>query len=568
MADVVLLDGVAVAGLAVLIRSAIQATGLLVMVGLIAWMMRSASAAVRHLLWLGTMIALAGFPLATAFFPGWHVLPHWEAARAVQERAPSVATVESPATKPISEVSPVSDRRENQLAAVHQDDDDVATVGPPARARAPAQSWKSWQALILVVWAIGCLVAWLPVAGGTVSLAWLEWTSARVKGGPLDSALRRAATRLGLKRSVRLLVNERRSMPMMWGVLWPRVLIPAAAETWPADRIEAVLMHELAHVRRCDCLSQFAARAVCSLYWYHPLAWWAAKRMRSEAETACDNRVILAGCRPADYAEHLLQIVAGTRSALPLGSAAIGMAWCSQMEVRLRTILDEGRNRLGLNAVSTAGCAVLVLGLSSPLALLRSEAPTDRPLQDRPAGANPFLPQDTTAAWEGIPLPLRLGYVDNTAEGSQSIAGGGHAVKFRRPEDTRFLMAVEIFGHRYGETDPPAEDFHVYILDGDQRLLQAYPYPYAQMEWGHSRWHTLKLPAVEVPQEFYVVLVFNPHQRKGVFLGLDTGVKQSHSYIGRPTTGLEPVSEGFDWMVRSVLTREIPTQNPFEPKAE
>lgn len=80
LADAVLLDGVAVAWLAVLIRSAIQATGLLIMVGLIAWIMRSASAAVRHLLWLGTMIALARFPLATDFLPGWQILPHWEAA--------------------------------------------------------------------------------------------------------------------------------------------------------------------------------------------------------------------------------------------------------------------------------------------------------------------------------------------------------------------------------------------------------------------------------------------------------------------------------------------------------
>ena len=230
LADVVLLDGVAVAGLAVLIRSAIQATGLLVMVGLIAWMMRPASAAVRHLLWLGTMIALAGFPLATVFLPGWQVLPHWEAAGSVQERAPSVATVESRATKLTSEVSLVSDSDDDQLASAHQDGGDI---GPTVLEGAPTQSRLSWQSLILVVWAIGCLVAWLPTAGGTVSLAWLEWTSARVRGGPLDSALRRAARRLGLKRSVRLLVNDRRSMPMMWGVLWPRVLIPAVAETWP-----------------------------------------------------------------------------------------------------------------------------------------------------------------------------------------------------------------------------------------------------------------------------------------------------------------------------------------------
>jgi beta-lactamase regulating signal transducer with metallopeptidase domain len=603
-----LLGEIATAGTSVLMSSAIQATALLALVGLIAWSMRAASAAVRHLLWFGAMIGLATLPVLTVLLPGWEVLPRWEIARATSDTGVAAPAIDleptyAPAVKPDTSDSisakldtgrpasakpdesnpiPVRPDASNSISATPETstDDAVqpifsrqvanakATVEPGAEpatyGHAPAGGRMTWQVLILVVWVIGCIAALLPVAAGMASLGWLEWTSTRVGSGPLESAAQCAAGRLAVKRNVRLLVNERRAMPMMWGVLWPKVLVPVVAQTWSAERLEAVLMHELAHVRRLDCLTQFVSRAVCALYWYHPLAWWAARRMRMEAEAACDNLVLLAGCRPADYAEHLLKIAAGSRIASPLGSAAIGMAWRSHLEIRLRAILDDGRNRLGPSYASTAGCAVLVAGLSCPLALLRSESPADRALPKTTAAENPFVYQDTRASAETTPLPIRLGYVDDTTEGARSIAGGGHAVLFRRPEGARFLMAVEMFAHRYGHTTPPDEDFHVYILDKDRKLIEACSYPYAQIEWGFPRWHTLKLPAVEVPDEYYVVTVFNPHQTKGIYLAFDTSMSQSHSSITSLATGFQPVPEGFDWMIRSVLVREIPKSNPFE----
>ncbi len=626
------LENMATNGAWILIGSAIQATALLAAVGLIAWSMRHASAAVRHMLWFGAVIGLAVLPLLTVILPGWEVLPRWEVASTAPDVATATATVEPEesypdfaqpdalypgsvlrdtpdgrAVPPVLRPPEVSDeaaidpaayepapKPERSSPAFARPDASYPTSAPPeilggrtvppvvrppeasdeaAIEPAPTKpalaiAWLSWRSLILVVWMIGVMAALVPVVAGTVSLAWLERTSTRIGRGPLDSAAQRAVRRLGVKRRVRLLLNERRSMPMMWGVLRPKVLIPTVAQTWSAERIETVLMHELAHVRRLDCLTQFMSRAVCSLYWFHPQAWWAARRMRAEGESACDDLVLLTGCRPADYAEHLLEIAAGSRAALPLGSAAIGLAWRSHLEIRLRAILDDGRNRLGATYTSTAGCLVLVAGLSGPLALLRSE-PAESGLSPEIAAAeNPFVHQVTSVSAEGMALPIRLGYVDDTAEGAKSIAGGGHAVKFQRPERARLLMAVEIFAHRYGYPSPPAEDFCVYILDKDRKLIEACSYPYGQIDWGFPRWHTLKLPAVEVPDEYYVALVFNPHQTKGVFLAFDRIVKQSHSFFVHPETGYEPISEGFDWMVRSVLVHEIPKVNPFDMNDE
>ena len=97
-------------------------------------------------------------------------------------------------------------------------------------------------------------------------------------------------------------------MPMAWGIFNPSVLMPADADTWPAQRLRVVLLHELAHVKRRDCLTHVVAQIACAAYWFNPLAWMAARRVRTERERACDDLVLASGTRGSDYAEELLEI--------------------------------------------------------------------------------------------------------------------------------------------------------------------------------------------------------------------------------------------------------------------
>ena len=76
----------------------------------------------------------------------------------------------------------------------------------------------------------------------------------------------------------------------MWGLLAPNViLLPADADSWGEDRLRAVLLHELAHIRRNDWESRLIAQIMCAVYWFNPLVWFAARRMQVEAERACDD---------------------------------------------------------------------------------------------------------------------------------------------------------------------------------------------------------------------------------------------------------------------------------------
>jgi hypothetical protein len=162
-------------------------------------------------------------------------------------------------------------------------------------------------------------------------------------------------------------------MPLTWGALRPSILLPAEADAWPEERRRVVLLHELAHVARRDCLVQTLAAVCCAAYWFHPGAWWAARKMREEREQACDDRVLAAGARASDYAGHLLDVARAYRT--PLCAAAIAMAAPSQLEGRVRAVLEPRRDRRAITRRTGAVCAGAVLLASAPLAAV---SPSER----------------------------------------------------------------------------------------------------------------------------------------------------------------------------------------------
>jgi hypothetical protein len=134
-------------------------------------------------------------------------------------------------------------------------------------------------------------------------------------------------------------------MPFACGVLRPTIVLPASATQWSEERRRVVLFHELAHVRRRDLLGHTVGRVTCALYWFHPLVWSAAKRLRAESERACDDLVLACGgARASDYASHLLDIVTGVRrQGAP--ATALPMANKREFEGRMLAILDPSAKR-------------------------------------------------------------------------------------------------------------------------------------------------------------------------------------------------------------------------------
>jgi len=158
-----------------------------------------------------------------------------------------------------------------------------------------------------------------------------------------------------------------------------------------------------------------------------------------------------------------------------------------------------------------------------------------------------------------------LSYVGDSADGQQSYADTGHAVVFPRPVEMKSIVAVKLFGARYGYPKAPKENFHIYLLDQNQKVLEHVAVPYRKLERGDPRWYTIEVPAIEVPEKFFVAVWFNAEARKGFYMGKKNDVQETHSYVGLPDTRFEKVDQSYEWMIRAVVSSEN-GKKPTYPK--
>ena len=284
---------------------------------------RRTSAATRHLVWTLAVLGLLLLPVLTVALPDWTI---------------SIRTTTSTAV----EALPAAGRVDPSV--------DTASPSPPPEftptpaAGGPVPLNISWSGAIATVYVTGLIVVLIHLTIQRWHVRRLAREAIEVRSSEWTRLLSECAARLDLHRPVRLLRSRDRAIPMAFGTRRPSILIPAIAETWPDDRRRAVVLHELAHVTRYDCLTQTLALAACAMYWFHPATWWVARRLRIERELACDDRVIAAGTQAREYAGHLLEIAYsfGTHRAPAL---AVAMTRPGQLERRMLAALDEARNR-------------------------------------------------------------------------------------------------------------------------------------------------------------------------------------------------------------------------------
>lgn len=148
--------------------------------------------------------------------------------------------------------------------------------------------------------------------------------------------------------------------------------------------------------------------------------------------------------------------------------------------------------------------------------------------------------------------PMELGHDDNKMAGKQSSAGGGHAVDFQTGGGEWYLTQVRIHGSRYGYPKPPAENFHVYICDGEGKQIADIPFAYGSFKKGNPKWVLLRLKQpTQVPSDFTICVSFNPTGTKGVFVSHD-GEATGNSRGGLPGKLGGQFDRG-DWMIRVMV---------------
>jgi TonB family protein len=193
--------------------------------------------------------------------------------------------------------------------------------------------------------------------------------------------LRRDATKLDapnelpleIPDSITVAKADRAKVAMTLGIRAPLIVLPANYRQWPVSRLRVVLLHELAHVRRRDCLLQWLPQIVCALHWFNPLAWFAREQMLCEAERASDDAVLLDGASGAAFARDLLDIAetSGLKGADPMF-----ITITTRIERRIAQLLNASTNRKPLTHAHVFGALVLVVAALLPLAAIRAQDST------------------------------------------------------------------------------------------------------------------------------------------------------------------------------------------------
>lgn len=194
------------------------------------------------------------------------------------------------------------------------------------------------------LWTAGVLVGIAVLITGSVRLARIASDSEQIADGPWARLTGAVSQEYGLRSTVRLIRGKNSAVLASWGVLFPKILLPANSEDWPEERIRAVLCHELAHIRRKDWFVQIVTEVLRVIYWFNPLFWIACSRLRLESEYACDNAVLEHGFLDSHYAAHLLDVVR-TVNRTDVAWSALTMAQESTIQKRFKAILNPALQR-------------------------------------------------------------------------------------------------------------------------------------------------------------------------------------------------------------------------------
>ena len=298
-------------------------------------LLRRGSAATRHWILAAAIACAAAAPLLQPIAPSWKM--QVSNLQALQRVAPpgsaSAQTTRSPDTS-----------------------------RPTERARVATQKGVDLGRVLGSIWIAGVVFNGLLLIIGFGRLAWLASRATRPVSAKWASLAQDIARSSGLNRPIQLLQARHPSLLFTWGYARPKVLLPSAANDWTEERMRVVLLHEIAHIRRGDWVTQLAAECLKAAYWFNPLVWVASRRLRQESEHACDDAVLNDGVDGQAYAFHLLALARSInreRRRPFSGFPAPAMARPSSLERRFTAMLN---NRVNHAPVTRSARAVTLMG--------------------------------------------------------------------------------------------------------------------------------------------------------------------------------------------------------------
>jgi beta-lactamase regulating signal transducer with metallopeptidase domain len=340
--------------------------------------LRRHSAAARHAVWAGAIVGTSCLPALGLVLPSLRIASPVTPVAALLPSNPVSLPMNEVATGPVG-AAPLRNRE--------------------GQATVPLARW------ILAAWILGALVL----------------VARRVRAEVLVRGIVRRS-RPASNQPAHIRLSDEVTTPAVAGVLRPVILLPAAADSWPAADLTAVLAHEVGHIARRDGLLNLWADLTAAIYWCNPLVHVGVRRMRSESERACDDRVLAGGAEPEGYAHLLLELArtAGvTGQGLPV--AATAMARPRELESRLLAVLDPRVRRHPPPRWMSAGLGGLAILVALPTAAITLRAAPLTAVQLR--APEPDRLDDSLADPGSERLPLPSGAYRLSPAGARALAG-------------------------------------------------------------------------------------------------------------------------------------------------
>jgi beta-lactamase regulating signal transducer with metallopeptidase domain len=230
-----------------------------------------------------------------------------------------------------------------------------------------AAAWVCGFAVVLMVW----FARWRRVSA--------DIRNARpLQEGREVEVLRRLEQAGGIRRKIEIFLSRASLEPGILGIVKPVLVWPHGISDRLEDaHLEAILAHEVWHVRRNDNLAAAVHMVIEAIFWFHPLVWWLGARMVDERERACDEEVLQLGSQPQVYAESILKICEFCVGS-PL--ACVAGVTGSDLKKRIANIMNKTvvhklnfGKRLLLSAAGVVAIALPIgFGLAKPAAVARS----------------------------------------------------------------------------------------------------------------------------------------------------------------------------------------------------
>jgi beta-lactamase regulating signal transducer with metallopeptidase domain len=366
-----------------------KATILLGLAWIAGLLLKNRSAALRHTMRACALGAVVLLPVFSYLVPAWH----WQGLPPLLEtKKQPAATIETPVAL---QVSPESKIREGDLALPSATESNHQPDAPGFSASRIAFNWPQ---LLVMLWLLGLGIVALRLLLSRSRFAQLVLRAAAVDDPSWHSQVQEIAHLLGIRRSVALLESPETEVPLASGAWHPKIVLSPDHAEWSPLRRNAILHHELAHIRRLDTLAQALCHVTIALYWFHPLVWLTVKAMRAEREQACDDYVLASGTKPSEYAHELLEIASSVRQ--PEFITALAMARRSQLEGRVMALLNPALRRESISQSATLTIVLLTLCAVLPLAAIQTATPPQKSPKPRTEATPKVTPSAPAANTE------------------------------------------------------------------------------------------------------------------------------------------------------------------------